>query len=503
MPSQKYLQIRLTFAERRYHGRRAEDELEYPPAPARLFQALIAGSHQGAYGVIHTAARDRALQWLESLDPPHIDPAAVCQTGSGVTNYVPNNDDGKKENPLEHVRTAKSFLAHVFPGEATLTYRWRYDATPEAGENAAVICAMARLITHLGQHQDTVYVSGEIIDVGAEADSSGMRHPVERDDGAWTAPREGALAAYQQRYQAWLRGESRDDIPVPLRQVDYITMDTIHLDAPLALFELWRNEDERHRFDPCDLRQPAAMVRHAMIAWRDQNPAYQQYYGAELSTRLITGHVENRQNDGQHIACVPIPSLNENDTADGLIRRVLLIGLGCGDQNSRELFDAVAAGISGATLRDQGADIGFLKRAELNDSVLRLFTGRACRVWRTVTPIIFTGMMRRGRGPEQLIARALGQAGFAEADVDSIAAFSGPIVPKTAHALDYRMDKNDHHAQMPRYHAEVIFRRPVKGGLVVGRGKHYGFGLMIPCAEYPNTEHWVNAETDLSVVPES
>ena len=54
------LQIKLTFATRRYHGRKSEDELEFPPAPARLFQALIAGSHCGAYGVIHADKRDRA-----------------------------------------------------------------------------------------------------------------------------------------------------------------------------------------------------------------------------------------------------------------------------------------------------------------------------------------------------------------------------------------------------------------------------------------------------------
>jgi CRISPR-associated protein Csb2 len=130
-----------------------------------------------------------------------------------------------------------------------------------------------------------------------------------------------------------------------------------------------------------------------------------------------------------------------------------------------------------------------LKRASLKDPVLRLFlrlsTGKAARVWRTVTPIVMTGLMRRGRGAEALIARALKQAGMSENDIESVAAFSGPVMPKTVHALDYRIEKNSYLAQTPRYHAEVIFKRPVSGPLVVGRGRYSGFGLMMPYLEKP------------------
>jgi CRISPR-associated protein Csb2 len=114
-----------------------------------------------------------------------------------------------------------------------------------------------------------------------------------------------------------------------------------------------------------------------------------------------------------------------------------------------------------------------------------MFTNRAYRVWRTVTPIILTGFMRRGRGAEPLIVRALQQAGVQQSDINSVAAFSGPIVPKTVRALDYKIEKSSYLAETPRYHAEVIFNRPVKGALVVGRGRHYGFGLMMPCLENP------------------
>ncbi|MCG3145683.1 MAG: hypothetical protein HONDAALG_03325 [Gammaproteobacteria bacterium] len=475
------LQIKLTFATRRYHGRRSEDELEFPPSPVRLFQALIAGSHCGIYDKVHTAERDRALRWLETLEPPVIEAPAVCEAGVGVTNYVPNNDDGRKENRLEHIRTAKSFLAKVFPQGDSLTYRWDFQAAPEAEENAAVICAMVKLITHLGQHQDVVYASGAVS--GDDALPDGAWLPVEQSDGDWASPKPGAFAAYQERYQTWLQGKAKDDVPIPVQRTHYRPLNTIVINPPMALFELWRDEDERKRFDPRELRQPAAMVRHAMIEWMKANTSFTNHYGKDLASRLIAGHEADRQHDGAHIACVPIPSLNAEGKADGWLRRVLLIGYGCEDATSQDLFESLADGINGAELQDQGKPAGYLKRAAPNDSVLRLFIGKGQRVWRTVTPIILTGLMRRGRGAEPLIARALKQAGMPEGEIESVAAFTGPIVQKTIHPLDYQIEKNSYLAQTPRYHAEVIFKRPVEGVLVIGRGRHSGFGLMIPCLE--------------------
>lgn len=481
------LQIKLHFPARRYHGHRREDELEFPPAPARLFQALIAGSHCGAYGVVHAATRDRALRWLEALEPPMIEASAVHQTGTGITNYVPNND-----NKLEHVRTAKSFLAKVFPAAATLLYRWRFDASAEAEANAAVICAMAKLITHLGQHQDVVHASGAVSD--EEDLPEGVLLPAEQPDGDWTSPKPGALAAYQERYQGWLRGENKDNVTIPLQRTHYRSPNTLSFDAPLALFEIWYKDDDQEkplRYYPHELRQPAAMVRHAMIQWRDSHiDAFRQHYDEDLISRLIAGHnshhAGSKQHDGAHIACVPLPSFNREETADGLFRRVLLIGYGCEDSAAREIFDSVTSGINSADLFDQQKGrVGFLKKTALNDGVLRQFIGKGQRVWRTVTPIILTGLMRRGRGAEVLIARALKQAGVPESDIESVAAFSGPIVPKTVHALDYQIDRDSYLAQTPRYHAEVIFKRPIEGALVVGRGRHCGFGLMLPCLKNP------------------
>ena len=77
------LLISVRFHDGRYHGR-----LDWPPSPARLFQALVAGAAQGQ---MLTEEDRRALLWFETLDPPEI-AAPPMRAGQGFRNYVPNND---------------------------------------------------------------------------------------------------------------------------------------------------------------------------------------------------------------------------------------------------------------------------------------------------------------------------------------------------------------------------------------------------------------------------
>lgn len=483
--------LNVTFANGRYHGRVDDGELEWPPSPLRLFQALIAGSHRGAYGIVNQKVRDDALEWLESLDPPTIEAGCVVESGLGLTNYVPNNDD-----QLDHVRTAKPVLVKLIPGGEPVTYRWQLTDNEAAKTHARVICAMASLVTHLGQHQDTVYVRGEVIDAEANSrrvkDDRILQQPHKQPDGEWKSPDKGALAAFQKRYEGVLRGDSPFDYSIPSHDVRYQPSDVISFDAPLALFELWRQEGKRLKFESRDLRQPAAMVRNAMVEWLKENPLFRSYYDEKLgemqALRLITGHESNQSNGpygGAHVAFVPIPSLNEDSTADGQIRRVLVVGYGCETGLALELFADAVSNLNGRKLKDNGKAIGTLRRveSEARDSVLQLFIGRRkpCRIWRTVTPVVLPGMTRRGRPASQLVLRALKQAGISESDVFSIATYSGPIVSKTIRALDYRV--NGYLSETHRYHVEVVFKRPVIGPFVIGRGRHSGLGLMMPFDE--------------------
>src|SRR5581483_8717579 len=103
------LVIYVRLHDGRYHGRG-----DWPPSPARLFQALVAGA--GLSGRLSEAKQ--ALKWLEKLPAPVIAAPRAWQPRRGVLFYMPNNDSDRIEgDPLEmaKIRTAtKVFRPYFF-----------------------------------------------------------------------------------------------------------------------------------------------------------------------------------------------------------------------------------------------------------------------------------------------------------------------------------------------------------------------------------------------------
>lgn len=485
--------LNVTFPFGRFHGR------EFPPSPSRLFQALIAGSHRGVYIRQNAEARDRALEWLENIAPPIIETYKAGMFGADVTNYVPNND-----NSFAHNKTAKSMRAFVLGEEGVLRYIWQFPDSGQSKANAEVVCAMARLVTHLGHGQDAVFVRGEIFDDGYATEAPigawVVFQPKEQKGGGWNVPRAGALVAYKKRYETFLKTGNSHTVNVPLRQVMYVTDDTLDLGCPYALFEMRDLLDAdrlfKGGFDGRDLRQPAGMVRHAVMEFFEsvKGKRFKAHYGEELISRKVYGHEPQAEGEQSkpaghpHLAFVPLPGLYPPQP-DGRIRRILLAGFGFESETDRELFADIAGNLNGAEIKDNGEPVARLVRVEEGEEnwkFLDQFCGRSSRVWRSVTPIILTGFNRRGRKPEQLLYRALNQIGIDNAAIESVAVYRGPLVPKTFRPMDYRLGGRLN--ENPRYHGEVIFKRPVSGCLIIGRGRHAGFGLMMPLAKHEHDE---------------
>ena len=476
--------LNITFPFGRFHGG------EFPPSPSRLFHALIAGSHRGIYARQNAEARDRALAWLEDIAPPIIETYQAEMFGMGTTNFVPNND-----NAFAHIKTAKSMRAFVLQEDSVLRYIWQLPDNEQGRANAQVICAMVRLVTSLGHGQDVVFVRGEILEDGNTVTkvSTGARvilQPKEQRGGDWTVPRAGALTAYKKRYEEFLKTGNSRTINVPVRQVMYVPNNTIDLNCPYALFEMrdLHNEDKFFSFDGRDLRQPAGMVRHAVIEFFDsvKGKRFKAHYGEDLISRKVYGHepkVEGEQSkpvNHPHLAFIPIPNLYP----DGRIRRVLLAGFGFENETERELFEDIARNLNGAEIKDSGEPVARLMQIEEyeEDRFFKQFYGHSNRLWQSVTPIILSGFNRRGRKPEQLLYRTLSQIGIESDAVESVAVYRSPIVSKTFRPMDYRLCGRLN--ENPRYHTEIIFKRPVSGCLVIGRGRHAGFGLMMPLTQH-------------------
>jgi CRISPR-associated protein Csb2 len=472
------LQLEVTFTAGHFHGD------EWPPAPARLFQALVAASHHGAHGLLHQAERDAALRWLEQQPPPAIlAPEAAVRQRDHLVNYLPNNDD--RFEPEGHKKSAEKGLGGwFFPAPSTVTFRWEAGRTPEDCRHAGVLCAMARLVTYLGHTTDSVLVIGQILETAPAGGLNGCRcwQPREQDGGRWLAPAPGFLDLLNHRFPRSVSAEPPDFTNT--RQVDYTHEDEIRFDAPVAVFEMRRlDADKMLAFAPRDLRQPAGMVRNAILQWAEATPDIKQYFGADRIARLLQGHKSassRERSEGGHFAVVPLPSINPpNFTADGWMRRVALLGYGITSDLDRELFHELSRGLHGAEVVDNGrprAELRLLTPHE-QQRVLHPFLGPARR-WRSLTPVILTGFTRRGRPAEVCLVRALAQQGLPPEAIESLAVFTGPIVPTACRALDYRVQ--GYLATTPRIHAEIVFRRPIRGPLVAGRGRFSGFGLFMP-----------------------
>ena len=137
-----YLVLNASFISGRYGGE------EWPPAPMRLLQAIVAGVRGSAHP---------ALTWLESQSAPDIlaesDPPL-----SHIRTFVPNNTaKGTPATPDE--RTARD--RHVRRIDHPISYVWKVQESDASV--AAELVRLAASVHTLGTGHDMCNVQGGIV----------------------------------------------------------------------------------------------------------------------------------------------------------------------------------------------------------------------------------------------------------------------------------------------------------------------------------------------------
>jgi CRISPR-associated protein Csb2 len=154
------LVIYVRLHDGRYHGRG-----NWPPSPARLFQALVAGA--GLSGTLGKNER-KALEWLEKPPAPLIAAPHAWQPRRGVLFFMPNNDSDRIEgdpSKMAKIRTAtKVFRPYLFDAVIPFVYAWSVGSAPEEQQNAEAICAVAERLYQLGRGIDMAWAWGEILE---------------------------------------------------------------------------------------------------------------------------------------------------------------------------------------------------------------------------------------------------------------------------------------------------------------------------------------------------
>lgn len=497
------LLIAVRFHDGRYHG--AGD---WPPAPARLFQALVAGAARGA-----TLADDdrRALCWLEQQDPPAIAAPAV-RDGQSFELYVPNNDldaKGGDVRRIAEVRGAtKRIRPRLFDVSVPLLYAWPLSGSEENLARADEVSRIANRLYQLGRGVDMTWATAEVLTPAALEERlstyPGAVHRPGRGSGAATldCPMPGSLASLEDRFRKWRQRLQADGARTLFAQPPKPRFVQVSYDCPSRhlLFEIRAAADDRFaQWPTCRATKLVERLRDAVYD-RLKNALPSKAGECE---RVIVGRNAGEADKAQRVRIVPLPSIG-HEHVDRAIRRVLVEV----PPNCPLTGDDIAWAFSGLEIergavdRETGEIIGLTRLVRAAASGMAehygIGTENGHRLWRSVTPVVVPEAAARRRidparrrpeakcaaerVEEELHASQEVQQALRHAGVSTPLAgvrvqrepFSGSGSRSETFAAGTRFAKGR------LWHVEIAFTARMDGPLVIGDGRYLGLGLMAP-----------------------
>jgi len=495
----KSLCISVTFLDPRFHGRGDGGAPEWPPSPMRLFQAMIAGNGLS----LGTGSKiDAAMRWLEAQPPPTV-LAPQRQDGTPCLLYVPNNAmdvvasswiRGNTEASIAEHRTLKITRPTHLRGGDTVHYVWPIsDDDTDTPTVAAIEQAVERMVAlgwgiDLVVAQCRVFSSGEFTSKGLERWDAATAHATS----TLRCPVPGSLDAILNRHNAFLnRLDDETFRPVPpltkYRAVGY-RRPADPVSSPSAVFELRHDSGAFCRYSQHKLIHIAGMVRHMAKEAMQQSPPAD--VADDWVERYVVGHRDSEASEHRQFSFLPMPSIGA-DYVDQMVRRVMVVAP-VGDDAKLEHLAARLAGRqlkpeNGNEFGDQGPPT--LVRV-FGDKVAKRYTAES-NVWASVTPVILPGHDdKKNAKTVKLIEAALTQSG-----IDLPCTYEWSTYSRFRNSLSAHKYHKEHESNEKRWqfenvkdylrgktwvHLRVTFDNQLKfpGPLVIGTGRHCGFGLM-------------------------
>ena len=500
--------ISVSFHDGRYHG--AGD---WPPSPARLFQALVAGA---ARGVALELADAQALEWLEKRDAPII-AAPHALKGKSFTNFVPNNDlDAVGGDPEDagKIRVGKTIRPMLFDGGAPLFYVWRFDRSDEM--LAERICAIAKQLYQFGCGVDMAWAQAELLDTKVvkkhlEEHGGTIYRPAEGSNGILQAcPGPGSLKSLIERHKAMGKRFRREEVKGKKTQYAFVQpfkprFRQIAYDSPSAWW-LYDLRDRASKFRAWPLTQIVKLTETVRDKAEERLATALPDKAACIKRVFGRGRDLTEADKAQRIRVTPLPSIGHSN-AESSIRRVLVeippnCPLPAGDLEWA--FSGLHLGSNLETGEILDDSLPLLVEADDWRMPGHYGVGQngkpMCRLWRTITPAALP--IRHGRGKregnarvanekeaEQAVIRALRHAHIL-ARAETIHVQREPFEAKGARADTFAPGTRFPPSKL--WHVEIAFAAPLYGPLIIGDGRYLGLGLMRPIQ---------NAVRDLMVFP--
>lgn len=499
------LAVTVHMHEGRFHG-----EPEWPPAPARLFQALVAGC---ARGMELDEDSTRALTWLESLPPPKI-AAPTPWTGQPTKLWVPNNDLDQKGGDPEakaELRVGKEVRPRIFDPEVPFIYVWNL-CDPEDESAARRIAEMAHHVYQLGRGVDMASATGAIV---SEVESQDLleSHPgnvhrpalgLVRDGILLNCPAPGTLTSLARRHAAMLtrfqrEGEGRKAIDT-FRQPPKAVFTRVAYDGSISrmLFDV-READDLKSFSPTPLSRIGLFVEALRDAAADKLSIALGERRGDVERALIGRNTECESPvpAERRVRIVPLPSVG-HEYVDQAIRRFLVEVPSSDPLRADDVFWS----FSGLRFPTPSGGNAISIRAD-DFSMLDRYAawGEGSKRWRTVSPCALPAARRRidptmiqeeakgapERQDEEASARravrqALRHASI-RASLTEIRVQREPFTSRGARVEAFA--PGTRFAKERLWHVELMFRERLEGPLLLGDGRFLGLGVLEPVDDVP------------------
>lgn len=519
----KSLVLRCTFVAYSYQGVRLtpelKEELDWPPAPGRLHQALMAAALIGIPpGSEEALAKDAlsALRWLEQQPPPEVIASAISEDPASATRFrlaIPQNNPAKSDLTRTSMLLAPTLVCRAvgrLSQPLTVEYIWKFQNPGEeegAERHHRTLEDLAAQVRYLGRAEDQIEARFGLRQMAAERERGETWHPTNgsadiellvaqpsttsdliRHHGQPVPARtRKSPASRYLRPQGYVRDVVEGLRPVHIG-IFQVIAETGDPDEPAFSCDaenagVWRSR----------IRQKA--VDLALDSGRWDCP--------DLAQELISGHPPGQldRTEQPHLAFVPLPSINSQGKADGRVRRVALVGYARADIRSDavEVYRVLCASLDGEEIK-LGALHGRLRLFDRNpekDAVWSQFV-RTGRLWHSVTPVALAGgfkvpkysrdgvreltrneqHLRRLAELNALVRTSLRHIGLPSALVASCAIIltPSPLLPNTARAERYRPTGES----AIFIHGRLEFAEDVRGPLIVGDRRYQGYGLFLP-----------------------
>lgn len=463
----RHLTLHVTFLAGTYSG------AEWPPSPARLVQAIVAGQ---------ASTTAPGLAWVERQPAPVIlaadEPPSVVRR-----DYVPLNATPDHESRAARDRIIRREVPPV-------CYAWPLvDAADEAEARALIVSASQ--VAALGAGQDMALVRGAVIEAAPVSGAAGrlwlpVVGPRSEVDVLLTVPAPGLMDELARRHAATAAGAAAMKAAGHWSpQGGHATSDgsgfaTVayrpsHLKPRSALvaYALVRPDGSAASWPAGEAVVVAGMLRHALI---------QCVQGQGDLGAFVSGHPGRDGDPARRLSVVPVPSTGHAH-ADGRLRRALLLArpedaallsqvLRCVPASGLPLIDADSGEVLAMAVPIAGVR---------GEPVLRQLL-RPARTWASVQPVILPGRdSGEPRRTRKLLLRTLAHAGIDPGLVERLDFGPRGYLPQSIDYRDTRIKQRDSWA-LPAVHVRITFREPVAGPIVLGQGRNAGVGTMAPCA---------------------